>query len=458
MAKDTPTQTEAPTTLVYMFSGDHALEGEMKVAQQLQADYAKHGGKVVIIGDGKHLLSEAEVKAGLAPVSGKYNLVIGAHGENDTNALRLSFLPPGMTEKQQYDAQVKMLRGYGATDDMIANGGPALEALADKHANDMARATWASAGDIFKMLPPGVQSVMTTACHGQSVVGDTQFLPDGVPVMSVARSEIPALSNDVDRGFKTFTAEMGQHNKPMDMYLNYVVTGLDLGFAQKALMEARGTGVMPAISETLPTGIAMAKGQSIDLLKPVQAHQPIAISAASVDRLTDMLMHDSHQATYFGVTDDYKPIRRADGQIAPQQFTRESIHAVVQKVADRLGKGDISPESPAIIYGGTTPETQQLRLVLQAQLAVGLVGAEVEARAQQKNINLVQAFGEVAPATAPQVQAQAAMPDMPLHVLAKARGAATGEMQAMNNNVPAQATHVVVPLTQSNGATVANAR
>ena len=457
MANETPIPAPAPTTLVYLFSGDHGLDGELKVAQQLQQDYAKHGGKLIIIGDGQHLLSQDEVKAGFAQVSGNYNLVIGAHGMNDTNSLRLSFLPPGMTAQQQYEKQVAMLHGYGVTDQMIKDGGPALDAIVEKHDRELSNATWASAGDIFKILPPGVQSVMTTACHGQSVVGDTHFLPDGVPVLSVARSEVPALTADVDRGFKTFTADMAQHNKPMDMYLNYVVTGIDLGFAQNALKEARG-GVLPAINEALPTEIAMAKGQSIDLLKPVQERRPIAISAASVDRLTDMLMHDSHQGTYYGVTDDGKPIRDAQGQIAPQQFTREAIHAVVQKVADRLGKGDVPVEAPAILYAGNDAATAKMRLVMQGQLAVGLVGAEVEARSQEKNINIVQAFGEVAPAVMSTAQAQGTMPDMPLHVLAQARAAATGEMQAMNTNKPAIATHVVVPQTQSSGAAVGVAR
>lgn len=470
---------QSPITHVFLFSGESQLEGELASAKQMQAQLAKTGEKVLIIGDGKHTLSTDEVKAGLAQVDGKYNLEIATHGMKDENGLRMQFLPPGMSDEQVGQKYQAMLRSYGATDAMLAaESSPELDKIVKEHEVELASAIWASAGDVFKVLPPGVQSVITTACYGQAVKSDTKYLPEGVPVFAQAQSEIPAKVADVARGTAGYMGDVAANPDPVDRYLNYMVTGLDVGKAQKELQAARKTADLPSFQEVMPSEIAIAKNKSIDLLTPVTNKTPVAISPASVDRVTDMIMRDSHNDVYFGVTDSGEPIRDASGKPSPQAFTRDNVRATVQGVADRLGQGSLDPNAPMMVY--RVPDAAP-RLLVQGQVATGLIGVEVDARATAKGVDLAAAYSEVAsppaakaaePAaalpvgvSAPAAQSTAVPSPAPeVHpAFAAARAAVCVSMQGMNDGKDARANQcsVTVPQTQvqpANSPVAASAR
>jgi hypothetical protein len=438
--------------LVYLFSGDTSLDGELRRAQELQAEFARTGRQVIIIGDGQHMLSEQEVRDGLAQVRGNYDLFIATHGVNDNGTLRIQFLPPGMSAEESDSRMTEVFRAAGVTDEVLNNpGSPEYEQAIERIQGPASHVGWASAGDIFKMLPPGVQSVMTTACHGSAVSSETQFLPEGVPVFSVAVSEVPASVRDVDRGLASYRADISNNPDPIDMYLNYVVNGLDVGYAQRSMMKARRTTEVPGYVEIVPTQIAVSRNNTIDIGAPLREGTPIAISPSSVDRITDMIMRDSHGDVYFGVTADAQPIRGPDGKPQGQTFTRERVHADVQRLADALGRGDADATAPFMLYKENGPNARGPRLVMNVQIAAGLVGAEIDHIATERGIDLSQAYQQALAQTAsvtPVIETGAEA-TAPTDLARLALNAVSPTLYGLNGSAPHPgSTKVDVPNTQ----------
>lgn len=413
---------ERPPALVYLFSGVTAMEGEVRQAEQIQAESAAIGREVIIIGDGTRVLDEREVREGLAQVQGDYHLFIGTHGVNDNGTLRLQFAQPGMTAEESEDRAADV--AFARIPESVLNnpGTPEYAAAMLEIQEEAANAGWASAGDIFQMLPPGVQSVITTACHGDAVASDTQYLPEGVPVFSVSVSEIPALARDVDRSMQTFRVDMANNPDPIDMHLNYIVNGIDILYANQEMHKVRNTTGGTYVDDIIPTQIAVAQGRSIDLNTPLRDAHPVAISDASVDRVTDIIMRNQQPETYFPTNDAGGPIRGEDGNPSQQAFSRDNIRADVQRMADRLEEGTGRIDKPFMAYNSSEQNIrgQTVRVVLNSQVAAGLVGAEVDRIATEQNIDLAQAYDQVmasapaAPQRAQEAGAAAAVAPAPV--------------------------------------------